>query len=282
MSKMFLEPLILADDEFALLQSLIKKRIGVNLTDAKRSLIISRLSKHIRMLGLRSFREYIERVENDSEELQCLYNRITTNVTNFFREKHHFDHLRDVCIPELIASGSHKKVIRIWCAACSTGEEAYSIAISCNEILQEYPGWHFEILASDINTDALNKAKNGIYEREEVMGISYPWLTKYFKLGVNENSGKFKIKDFLKQTITFRQINLVSDQPYPIMEPLHIIFCRNVFIYFDKMTQKQIIDRFVPIISDQGYLILGHSESINSFNSTHPWIFRGQTVYQKD
>ncbi|OEF95821.1 CheR family methyltransferase [Desulfuribacillus alkaliarsenatis] len=279
---MTIENMPLTDQEFRTLQAFIESVIGVKLTDTKRALVMSRLSKRVRELNIKSYQEYIELVNNDPDELQVLFNKITTNVTQFFRESHHFNYLQNVFLPKFVADPAHsqKKSLRVWSSACSTGEEPYTIAMCLLEFFKQHPGWKIQILASDINTDALNKAKSGIYNKQEITGIPYNFLKTYFKMGVNENEGKFKAKDSLQKIISFKQINLITDT-YPITEPLHIIFCRNVFIYFDKQTQKGIINRFANNLHDDGVLMLGHSESINSLNSDNKWNLVGQTIYTK-
>jgi len=273
----------LSDQEFRVLQTFLEELIGVKLTDAKRALVISRLSKRIRELKLPNYQSYMDLVQRDAAELQVLFNRITTNVTQFFREYHHFEYLEQTLLPKIMANPAHnsKKKLRIWSAACSTGEEPYSLAIFLQEFFKKHPGWNVQILASDVNTDALAKAKAGIYDKKEISGIPYNLLKAYFKLGVNENAGKFKVKESLQKMITFRQINLVTNGVYPITDPLHVIFCRNVFIYFDKDTQRDIINRFANHLHQDGVLMIGHSESINSLNSANNWKLIGQTIYQR-
>jgi len=271
----------LSDQEFHALQAFLEELIGVKLTDAKRALVISRLSKRIRELKLPNYKSYMDLVQRDSEELQVLFNRITTNVTQFFREYHHFKYLEQTFLPRIVADPVHnsRKILRVWSAACSTGEEPYSLAICLQEFFKKHPGWKIQILASDVNTEALAKARAGIYDKKEINGIPYNLLKTYFKMGINENAGKFKAKESLKNMITFRQINLVAKGMYPITDPLHIIFCRNVFIYFDKQTQRDIINRFANHLHADGVLMIGHSESINSLNSANNWKLVGQTIY---
>lgn len=280
---MNMDNLPLTDEEFKMLQKFIEQVIGVKLSDAKRALVMSRLSKRIRELNMNTYKAYIQLVQEDPEELQVLFNRITTNVTNFFREHHHFQYLQNVFLPALVAHPEHgkRKMIRVWSSACSTGEEPYTIAMVLSEFFRNHPGWTIRILASDINTEALDKAKSGTYKKAELAGIPYNYLKTYFKMGAGANEGKFKVKDTLQKLITFRQLNLLEDD-YPFSEALHVIFCRNVFIYFDKNTQKKIISSFRKNLLNDGLLMLGHSESINSLNSDDRWKLVGQTIYIKD
>ncbi len=271
----------ISDQEFKQLQVYLEDRIGVKLTDAKKSLAMSRLSKRIREIGLGSYQDYIDLVQVDDDELQVLFNRITTNVTHFFRESHHFDYLISTYLPALIEDPARapNKTIRIWSAACSTGEEVYTIAMVLAEFLEDHPGWKVEILGSDISTRALDKAKLGIYSRSEVEGIPYKYLKKYFKLGQGDNEGLFKAKESIRKLVSFRQINLVSPNSYPISAPLHMIFCRNVFIYFDKETQSNIVSRFAKHLYEDGLLMIGHSESISTTSQADMWTLIGRTIY---
>ncbi|OEH85627.1 hypothetical protein BHU72_02175 [Desulfuribacillus stibiiarsenatis] len=271
----------LSEKEYIQLRDFIYKKIGVNLTESKKTLIVSRLSKRLRELNLASFEGYFRYIDTHKDEVQVLFNRLTTNVTNFFRENHHFEYLTKQHLPKIMTSDAKDKVLRIWSSACSTGEEPYTIAMVIDECLSKYPGWRVEILASDINTDALKKAQEGIYTKREIQGISYERLKEYFKLGVGPNAGLLKVKDSLRKYITFRQINLSANE-YTIQGKLHVIFCRNVFIYFDKPTQNQITTRFANMVLDDGILFLGHSESIQSNASASAWNLVQQTIYKKN
>lgn len=274
----------ITDEEFKELRELIYRSIGVHLTDAKKTLVISRLSKRIKQLQLSSFQQYIQFIRENPKEKEILFNLITTNVTKFYREEHHFAYLTNVYLPYLerkVIKERLPKKLRIWSCACSTGEEPYTIALTLLEYFKNKKGWKLEILASDINTEALKQATMGIYKKEEVFDIPYPLLTKYFLLGKGENEGLLKVKDQVKSMITFKRMNLAMNEKYPIKEPLHIIFCRNVFIYFNKETQEKIIRRFYNLLENDGLLILGHSESISKQSDVGNWQLVHQTIYQK-
>lgn len=274
----------LTDEEFKELRELIYRSIGVNLTEAKKMLVISRLSKRLKQLRLTSIHQYLMYIKKHPEEKEILFNLITTNVTKFFRESHHFDYLTNVFLPNFEKKVQNKQLpkrLRIWSSASSTGEEPYTIAMVLLEYFKAKRDWHVEILASDINTETLKKASIGIYKKQEIVDIPYPLLTKYFKLGQGKNEGLFKVKDNLKELITFKRINLAMEMPYPIHQPLHIIFCRNVFIYFNKETQENIIRRFYNLLENEGLLILGHSESISREKCLGNWKLVDQTIYQK-
>lgn len=271
------EKLNLTNDEFQQLRQFVFSTIGVNLTEAKRSLVVSRLSKRLRELDLSSFTKYIQLAKSSNSEREVLYNLITTNVTKFFREEHHFDFLVQQVIPNFIES--KQKLLRVWSSACSSGEEPYSIAITLDKAMQKHKNLDFKILASDINTEMLQKAKTGIYRRDETEGVTYSDLKKYFALGQGKNEGLFKVKEPLQKKIAFQRVNLVGQQEYPIKEKVHVIFCRNVFIYFNKETQISILDRFYEQLHPKGILMLGHSESIPS--SLGKWRLIQKTIYEK-
>jgi chemotaxis protein methyltransferase CheR len=270
-------PLTLSNDEFLQLRQFVLQSIGVNLTDAKRALVVSRLSKRIKSCGLDTFANYLKLVKANKQEEEILFNLITTNVTKFFREDHHFDYITNEFIPRFKESSA--KVVRIWSSACSSGEEPYSIAIALEKALKGKRNLDYKVLASDINTEMLKKAKLGIYRREEVEGVPYEDLKMGFKLGQGENAGFLKIKENLQKKIVFQRINLVSEQHYPLKEKVDIIFCRNVFIYFSKETQKQILDRFYECLQQGGLLMLGHSESIPAAEGK--WRLIEKTIYEK-
>ena len=192
----------LSNEEFDILRKKVYGEIGVNLTDAKKPLTISRLSKRLKELGISTFSQYIKYLEDNQGELEHLFNLITTNVTKFFREEHHFAYLENTFLPwfeEQITQEGLKKEIRVWSAGCSTGEEPYTLAMVLDNYFQHKKDWNIKILASDINTETLSKASKGIYTDKEVEGIPYNYLTKYFQLGTGPNKGLFKVKDQAKK-----------------------------------------------------------------------------------
>ncbi len=275
----------LSNKEFESIRRMVYDYIGVNLTDAKRSLVISRLSKRLRELNMEGFGEYIEFLKRDPDELHILFNYITTNVTKFFREEHHFDYLKNVFLPEHVEkykSGNKRIRLRVWSAGCSTGEEPYTIAMVLSEYFRNPQAYDIKIIASDINSETVEKAREGLYKYEEVQNIPRWMLKKYFKMGVGPNEGYFKVKDSLKELIEFKLINLTSSQKYAIDSSLDLIFCRNVFIYFDRDTQRRILERFYQHVMPDGLLFLGHSESINNSNSDPKrWRLVKHTIYKK-
>lgn len=267
----------ISEELFNHISDLIYQEIGVNLPQKKKAMVNSRLSKRIRKLGLQDFSEYSNYLEDNKEELLHLFNTLTTNVTHFFREEHHFDFLCDNVLPQIKEQKPNKKV-RCWSAGCSSGEEAYTLAILLAEFFSN--AWDVKILATDINTEVLTAAKKGIYHQRQVKKVPYDLLKKYFKLGSGENEGLFKAKTKLKNMVQFRRSNLNQDQ-YPIKSKLDFIFCRNVFIYFNSDTQNKILNRFHRYLKSGGYLFLGHSESINTDERQNKWNSVYKTVYQK-
>lgn len=273
----FIRNLELGNKEFNHFKEIIYKESGINLSDAKKALVQSRLMKRIRELRLASYREYYDfLIENYSSEVINLINCITTNKTDFFREPRHFDFLRETVLPAYVESG--KKTVRVWSAGCSTGEEPYSIAITISDF---YKGKRFpdvKILATDIDTKVLDHGKNGIYKAEILNDIDLEQAKKYFLKGRGENEGTFKVKEFVKKIVYFRRLNLL-DNNFPMKQKFDIIFCRNVIIYFDKNTQKRLFNHFYDYLNDDGYLFVGHSETLTG--TTDKFYFIKNTIYRK-
>lgn len=269
--------LTLSDDVFGLFQNLIYTTAGIRLCNQKKDLVSSRLLRRLKKLGIDSFHEYYKRVKDDSDELVEMLNCIATNTTHFFRENHHFEYLKNKIIPELLTIKSSEKTIRIWSAGCSTGEEPYSIAITLCEVLGDMRGWDIKILATDISTKVLDIAQKGIYEYEAVLEMPEDVVHRYFLRGTGENIGKIKVKDFLKEMIRFRRLNL-KNRVYPFKRKFDVIFCRNVMIYFDEDMKQHVLSMFHRHLSDGGHLFLGHSETMLGNNRFKPVFI---TVYRK-
>ncbi|MDX2019089.1 MAG: CheR family methyltransferase [Deltaproteobacteria bacterium] len=256
----------LGDRQFNALRDIIYKTTGIHLSDAKRSLVASRLSRRLRALRLTEFSAYVDllgEISPDHSEWRDLINAITTNKTDFFRESHHFDFLKAEVLPQLRqrALRTGERDIRIWCAASSTGEEPYTIAITVKEAGLLLSGLNVRIIASDIDTNVLDHARAGIYDETRMSGISDALRARYFLRGTGQSAGKWKVKPELQSMIDFRRVNLVDDN-WPIDSCFDIIFCRNVVIYFDKPTQKRLFDRFADRLVTGGHLFVGHSESL--------------------
>lgn len=264
--------------DFARLRDLVKRYTGIALSDSKRELVYSRLARRLRHLGLDSFERYCILLEKgDSEELVQMVNAITTNLTAFFREAHHFDYLATTLLPAYIQEKSHRRRLRIWSAGCSTGEEPYSIAMVVQEAMPAASGWDIKILATDIDSNVLATARRGVYQRERAQGLSPQRLQRWFRQGTGANAGLIRIVPALQALITFRQLNLMH--AWPMRGPFDVIFCRNVVIYFDKATQKVLFHRFADLLDTQGFLCIGHSESLYAVSDRFTLL--GQTIYRK-
>ncbi|MBF0558035.1 MAG: protein-glutamate O-methyltransferase CheR [Nitrospirae bacterium] len=275
----------LSDTLFALFSELIYKTAGIKLNARKKVLLLSRLQKRLNALGLRRFEDYYKRVKSDDEERIIMLNCIATNTTTFFREKHHFDFLRNNIMPELLVKKAQNKTIRIWSAGCSTGEEPYSIVITLCEALtnsarchEPWNGWDIKVLATDISTKVLENAELGIYELDQVPGhMAAGDMARYFLKGNGENAGKVKVRDYLGEIIRFRRLNL-KEEVYPLSNVFDVIFCRNVMIYFDDEMKEHVLSKFHHHLVPGGYLFLGHSETIFGKNKFNPAFI---TVYRK-
>jgi chemotaxis protein methyltransferase CheR len=265
--------------DFNYLREVANNRTGIVVTDDKYDMFYARLSRRVRKLGLRNFSEYCDliRTESKDEEVLELVNAITTNLTSFFREQHHFDELNRRVVPELTQRGDASRTIRVWSAGCSTGEEPYSIAMTLREALQESGGWNMELLATDIDSAVLQKAQSGIYPAERVQGIPATRLRRWFLRGTHGKQGMVRVKPELQASIRFHQLNLLGD--WSLQQKQDVIFCRNVIIYFDKRSKQRLIDRFASALSPGGYLFIGHSESL--FNLSESFELVGNTLYRR-
>lgn len=266
-----------SDRDFQYLRQLVNSETGIVITDAKRQMVYSRLTRRLRSLGLWDFRDYCRLLEEDAEgELNAFINAITTNLTSFFREPHHFTYLQNVVVPELLRKNAASRRIRIWSAGCSTGEEPYSIAMAMAEALPD-DSWDCRILATDIDTDVLTKAIRGIYPMERVAGIPQSRLQQWFSRGKDANQGLTRVSTEIREMITFRQLNLMEE--WPVRGPIDVLFCRNVVIYFNKETQRCMFDKFAERMASDACLFIGHSESL--FKITDRFELIGQTIYRK-
>ncbi|HCZ12105.1 MAG TPA: hypothetical protein DHV16_07625 [Nitrospiraceae bacterium] len=276
---LFVPPeLSVSDEIFHLFSELINITSGIKLDERKKGLLTSRLAKRLKKFGIQSFSEYYKKVKSDNQELVEMLNCISTNTTKFFREQYHFEYLKSKVIPDVIEIKSREKAVRIWSAGCSTGEEPYSIAIAVHEAMGGISGWNMKMLATDISTKALDTAHSGIYEYEEIPDDLPPSLFgSYFLRGTGEHAGMIKVKDFVRDMIRFRRLNL-KEREYPFAKTFDIIFCRNVMIYFDEHMKRHVLSMFHRHLSDNGYLFLGHSETMIGNEKFKPVYI---TVYKK-
>lgn len=259
------------DADFERVRALIYRHAGISLAPAKRDMVYSRLARRLRATGKATFAAYLDSVEKGhAAEWEHFVNSLTTNLTSFFREEHHFpilaEHLRT-----LAARGP----LRLWCSASSTGEEAYSIAMTVVEALGNNAA-QVSILASDLDTNVLATAQRGVYAAEKVERVSPERVRRFFVKGTGAQAGTVSVVPELKRMIEFRRINLL-EAAWPVKSPLDAIFCRNVMIYFDKETQYRILSRFVPLLQPDGLLFAGHSESF--MHAADLFRSKGKTVY---
>ncbi|MCP4407164.1 MAG: protein-glutamate O-methyltransferase [Gammaproteobacteria bacterium] len=266
------------DQNFQNLRRIVREHTGISLTEAKRELVYSRLSRRLRKLNIKGFDEYTELLKTDDQgELTEFTNAITTNLTSFFREVHHFDYLAKTILPGMLERQRHSARLRVWSAGCSTGEEPYSIAIILSEVLPRIQEWDVRILATDLDSNVVAHAADGVYAQERIKGLSQQRMRRWFRKGKGANEGKVRVVPELREIVSFRQLNLMH--PWPMNGPFDIIFCRNVVIYFDKDTQRVLFDRFAELVDEQGHLFVGHSESL--FNVTDRFRLIGKTIYRR-
>jgi len=269
----------ITEREFQLFRDIIYRQTGIQMTEKKRNLVVARLSKRLRALNLQTFSEYYEYLNtssDSSDELNNLINRITTNKTDFFREKHHFDLLVNEILPSYMDASRNggERRLRIWSAGCSSGEEPYSLAMTAADFFKDERGWDLKILATDLDTDILMMAANGVYSSQQITPVPIGYLSKYF---VRSSKG-YEVSPQIKAMVVFRKLNLM-DPTFPMKKPFDIIFCRNVMIYFDDETKKDLIKKYHSHLRDNGYMFIGHSESL--MNMKHLFKFLKHTVYIK-
>ena len=266
----------LSSKEFDFLRQKVFNHSGIAMGNEKRQLIYSRLSKRLRQLSLKNFAEYCQLLDSgDEDELLYFTNAMTTNLTSFFRENHHFEYLQQTVLPYLMKLKADTRKLRIWSAGCSTGEEPYSIAMTVKKVVPD--NWDVKILATDIDSNVVETAKHGIYKLDRINGMDRELLKKWFLKGRGGNHDKALINPVLKEMIIFKQLNLMHD--WPMKGLLDVIFCRNVVIYFDKPTQTKLFDRYADHLHPEGYLFVGHSEAL--FKVTERFDLIGNTVYSK-
>ena len=265
----------LGEREFERIRVRLYDEAGISLSDAKRTLVIARLSKVIRGLKLPSFDAYLEYLETDGtpQDAQDFVNALTTNLTRFWREEHHFTHLLGY-VGELMHTRTSvsSRRLRIWSAGCSTGQEPYTIALSLLDAYPDLRRWDFKILATDIDTSVIAKAAAGVYPEAELNGLSAERAALFERMG----DGRIRVPQAAMQTVSFKPLNLMA--PWPMRGPFDAIFCRNVAIYFDKRTQGEVFGRLGQILAPGGFLYIGHSENLGSGSAGFRLV--GKTIYQ--
>jgi chemotaxis protein methyltransferase CheR len=264
--------------DFEALRTLVKQMTGINLADSKRELVYGRVSRRLRALSLSSFGAYRQLLQSgDGSELVAFCNALTTNLTSFFRESHHFDYLRDEFLVPHRTAGSRAQRIRIWSSACSSGEEPYSIAMTVIETIPDWQKWDIKILATDLDSDILARAQRGRYNAERVKGLDPRRRARFFVESRDGSEASYQVVPELAELITFKRINLMHD--LPMSGPLDAIFCRNVVIYFDKDTQRGLFSRMAQLQRPDDLLFLGHSETL--FKVSEDYALIGKTVYRR-
>ena len=256
----------LALEEFRLFQALVLRESGIHLGEKNRPMVVSRLWKRLHALELKSFSSYYRRVKADPQELVLMLDCICTNETHFFREPAAFECLQSRVFPQWSAeanAGERRRTLRVWSAACSTGEECYSLAML---LLMHFPssaGWNIEILGTDLSTKVLAQAKTGKWNADRTSGVPLEYQRRFLLKGFGPEKGKIKVAEEVRKVVRFQRVNL-TQEPFAVSGPFDLIFCRNVLIYFQWETKIKVVDSLGKYLSPSGYLFLGHAESLHS------------------
>ncbi len=272
--------IVLSDREFAEFRGVIRELTGINMAETKRELVYRRVSARLKATGIKTFKDYLDFLKKgDPREVEFFSNAVTTNLTSFFRENHHFEYLAGTILPEIVSKKRNgRRRLRIWSAGCSTGEEPYSIAITLREAFKDLAGWDARVLCTDLDTNVLETCRAGIYAENRVEKIPPGRLKRWFSKSAGQNGAGYQADSKLRDLLTFKQLNLMHE--WPMKGKFDVIFCRNVVIYFDKPTQRVLVERYANILEDGGYLILGHSESL--FKVSDRFKLLGNTIYRKE
>ena len=256
---------LLTAEDFRRIAHILHSHAGIALHEGKAALVYSRLAKRLRALGLRSFRDYCSLIDGVEgvDERQAMTAALTTNVTRFFREPHHFDHLRDIVMPGLAQRARAGGRVRLWSAACSNGQEPYSMAMTVLSVLPEANDLDVRILATDIDPNMVAEGSAGLYSEEALEAVPAGMRSKYFSRGVRGHDGRpmQSVAEELRELVSFRELNLIGD--WPMRGKFDVIFCRNVVIYFDDATQERVWKRFTPLMNPGATLYIGHSERVS-------------------
>jgi len=249
----------LSDIEYTRLRALFERSLGIDLPDSKRALVVNRLSKRLRLREMSTFAQYHQLLisGDDPDELQTALDLITTNETYFWREHKHFEFLRD----SILTRWQSSEAFRVWCAASSSGEEPYSVAMLLDDSIAVRP---WEIVASDISTRVLKQAQRAVYPMDRATKLPDPYLRHYCMRGINAQAGQIRVSQSIRRRVQFRQINLCADLPDDLAD-FHLIFLRNVLIYFDQARKNEVVERVISRLCVGGYLFVGHSEALQGF-----------------
>ena len=266
----------LAADEFDYIRRLIHDYAGIVIGDNKRSMVQGRITRRMRELGIRDVGEYLDYIRAAPEvERDGLASALTTNVTAFFRENHHFEYLKSQFLPGIRGRGLRR--LRAWSAGCSSGEEAYSIAITLLEGMANEPGWDIGVLATDLDYNMIRFAREGVYPFDRVERLPPEQLKRWFLRGGGSQLGKVRVRPELQRAVKVMPLNLLGQ--WPMSGPFDVIFCRNVFIYFDREVKSKIVDGYAELLPTDGLLFIGHSESLHGLTDRFELI--GSTIYRK-
>src|SRR5580693_1066877 len=255
----------LAAEEFSLFQALVLRESGIHLGAKNRAMLVSRLWKRLRALELNSFSAYYRRVKTDPQEMVCMLDCVCTNETHFFREPAAFECLRHHIFPEWIAQADanrRSRTLRVWSAACSTGEEPFSLAMALLSNLPTSLGWNVEVLGTDLSTRVLARASAGVWPAEKISDVPADYQRRFLLKGFGPEKGRIKAAENLRQAVRFQRLNLMHEH-YPLSGPFDLIFCRNVLIYFEWITKVAVVNRIGKFLAPGGYLFLGHAESLH-------------------
>ncbi len=272
----------MTDADFTRLSGFIREHCGIKMPPVKKIMLEARLQKRLRSLGISSFREYFNHLVGAPEgvgELVHMIDCVTTNKTDFFREPVHFSHLTETVLPEFLRTGgAGGRPFAVWSAGCSSGEEPYTLAMVLSEFQAHHPAFRFSVLATDISTKVLEKARRAIYDEEGVETVPVPFKRKYLMRSKDRGKGLVRIVPELRSAVRFQRINLM-DEHLLLPEPVDAVFCRNVIIYFERSNQERLLSRLCRSLKAGGHLFLGHSETIQGFGL--PLLRMTSTVYRK-
>ncbi|WP_260996972.1 CheR family methyltransferase [Thalassolituus hydrocarboniclasticus] len=266
---------LMTDEDFAQIAHLAGELTGIVLGNHKRNMVYSRIARRVRACGYSTFRQYLDYLEKnlDAESTEFI-NSLTTNLTSFFREEHHFTFLKEALFPQLRFANKERKRLRIWSAGCSIGQEAYSIAITLRQV--GFPSdWDIKILATDLDSNVLDTGRSGVYPASHVEGLEQGLVKRFFLRSRDERS--VQVKDEIRSLVYFKRLNLLEN--WPVKGPFDVIFCRNVVIYFNKDTQRILFDRYADLLPIGGHLMIGHSENLSGITDRFESL--GNTIYRK-
>jgi chemotaxis protein methyltransferase CheR len=273
-------PSRMTDKEFSRFSEFIYKEVGIKLPPAKKTMIEARLQKRLRLLKIPDHQQYLAYLFSDrgmAEELRNLIDVVTTNTTDFFREPKHFEILAGRVVPQWIAENGSSRALDIWSAGCSTGMEPYTLAMVLTDYAEKTPGFRFSIMATDISTQALQTASRAVYDEDRVAPVPMPFKKKYLLRSKSKDKRLVRIVPELRRVVNFRRLNFMEE--LDIKNPLDIIFCRNVIIYFDRETQERLFGKFCRVLRQGGYIFIGHSESLSGMDLPLEQV--APTVYRK-